>query len=485
MKLFNTLTRKQEEFKPLKSGQISFYHCGPTVYWTQQIGNLRGMTMGDLVVRSFKYLGYEVLHARNYTDVGHLTGDNIGDADLGEDRMEKGAKREGLSPKAIADKYVAQFEKDTQALNLLEPNFKPRATEYIPQMIAMVQTLLDKNFAYTTDLAVYFEVKKFKDYTKLSGQDLSKTIKDAGKGDVSDPQKKDPADFALWFFKAGIHQNALQFWPSPFKSNLTKNGEGFPGWHLECSVMSKTLLGETLDIHLGGVEHISIHHTNEIAQSESANGVKFVNYWLHNEHLVVDNKKMGKSEGNSYVLQDIINKGFEPLALKYFYFGAHYRSKQNFTWEALQGAQAGLKDMKERLSRLKNSSDKDRVKIEKYLNDFKQALNDDLNIPQALAVSWKALKDKNLSEGEKLDLFMNPKYGFDLIFNLNLNQIPKKEPEEIPEQIKKMVVERNQARLNKDFAKADDLRKEIEEAGYFIEDSEVDSLIHKTKGASQ
>src|SRR3990170_1693493 len=258
IRLYNTLSKKVEEFAPLEPNKLRFYHCGPTVYWTQHIGNLRGLTMGDLIVRTFKYFGFETNHVRNYTDVGHLTGDTIGLADQGEDRMEKGAKREGLSPDAIAQKYIDQFEADTKAINLLEPDFKPRATQYVKQMIAMVKTLIDKGFAYETDLAVYFEVEKFPDYTKLSKQKLEKIIKDAGKGEISDPQKKNPADFALWFFKTGVHKNALQTWPSPFHSKQVESGIGFPGWHIECSAMSKALLGETLDLHMGGIEHIPI-----------------------------------------------------------------------------------------------------------------------------------------------------------------------------------------------------------------------------------
>ncbi|HTW96541.1 MAG TPA: class I tRNA ligase family protein, partial [Candidatus Methylomirabilis sp.] len=270
--LYNTLGRKKEEFKPIKKGQATFYYCGPTVYWVQHIGNLRGSFCADIVHRTLEYLGYKVKMVRNYTDVGHL----VSDEDSGEDKMEKGARREGLDPKEIAEKYIAVYEQDTKDLNILEPWRKPRATKHIKEMQAMVKTLLEKGFAYATPLAIYFDVAKFPNYTALSGQNLEKNIIGEGSGDVNDPAKKHARDFALWFFRAGVHANALQFWKSPFKSPLVKAGEGFPGWHIECSAMSKKYLGDTLDIHMGGIEHIPVHHTNEIAQSEAANGVKFV-----------------------------------------------------------------------------------------------------------------------------------------------------------------------------------------------------------------
>src|SRR6056297_405906 len=261
IKLYNTLTRQQEEFKPLKEGEVLFYHCGPTVYWTQHLGNLRGMTCADFVVRIFKYFDYQATHVRNYTDVGHLTSDE----DEGEDKMEKGAKKEGKTPGEVADKYIKIFEQDVSKLNNLEPDYKPRATKHIEEMIEMVKILLEKGYAYTTDLAVYFDISKKEDYTKLSGQDLDKLLSGAGRGEITDPQKKNSADFALWFFKTGAHKNALQTWESPFQSSLVEKGEGFPGWHIECSAMSSKYLGKTIDVHMGGIEHIPVHHTNEIA----------------------------------------------------------------------------------------------------------------------------------------------------------------------------------------------------------------------------
>ncbi|PLX21133.1 cysteine--tRNA ligase, partial [Candidatus Parcubacteria bacterium] len=335
--LYNTLNRKKEEFKPLRPNELSVYYCGPTVYWTQHIGNLRGAFCTDVITRTFEYLGYKVNLVRNYTDVGHLSSD----ADEGEDRMEKGAKRENLQPEQIAQKYIDIFENDSKELNIKQPSHKPKATEHINDMIELVSELIEKGFAYVTDLAVYFDVSLVTEYNKLSKQVVEKNISGAGSGAVRDDMKKNPEDFALWFFKAGTHKNAIQFWPSPFKSTLVENGEGFPGWHIECSAMSRHFLGKTIDIHMGGIEHIPVHHTNEIAQSEAANGCVFANYWLHNEHLLVNNGKMSKSEGTSYSLSEIKEKGYKPLALRYFFLQANYRSKQNFTWDALSASTKG------------------------------------------------------------------------------------------------------------------------------------------------
>jgi cysteinyl-tRNA synthetase len=462
LKLYNTLTRKKEIFKPIKENQVTFYHCGPTVYWVQHIGNLRGMFCADIVVRVLRYLGYQVTHVRNYTDVGHLTGGNEGDADLGEDKMEKAAKREKLDPQTIAEKYIKIFEQDTQELNILEPTFKPRATQCIQEIIEMAQTLLNKGYAYTTDLAVYFDVSKAKNYTQLSGQKLEEKLKGAGKAEVSDPQKRHPADFALWFFKAGKHKNALQYWPSPFKSPLVENGQGFPGWHIECSVMANKYLGKTIDIHMGGVEHIPVHHTNEIAQSEAANGVKFVNYWLHNEHLLVNNQKMSKSEGTGYSLKEVKNKGFNPLALRYLFLQAHYRSKQNFTWLVMQAAQNGFNSLVNQIRDLSNELgqvNKD------YQKKFIEKISDDFNVPQGLVVMQELLKS-DLPPQDKLATILD----FDKVLGLNLDKI-RKEKTIIPQEIKKLAEKREQARQNKNWSQADELRKQIEEKGYQIEDT--------------
>lgn len=450
---------------------MKFYHCGPTVYWVQHIGNLRAMTIGDLLVRSLRYFGYRVTHVRNYTDVGHLTSD----ADTGEDKMEKGAKRDNLTPQEIAQKYINIFETDTRAINLVEPNFKPRPSQLIPEIIAMVKTLLDKGYAYTTDLAVYFEIEKFPNYTRLSRQKPQMNLAGGGKGEVKDPAKKNPADFALWFFKAGRHAHALQTWPSPFISKLIAEGQGFPGWHIECSVMVKKYLGETIDIHLGGVEHISVHHTNEIAQSEAANGLPFVRYWLHNEHLVVAQEKMAKSTDTGFSLTDVVKHGFEPLALRYFYLTAHYRSRQNFTWEAIAHAARSLEELRSLVSNLRNQrshrsslSQEKLNKNDEYRQKFDEALENDLNLPQALAVVWEMFKS-NIPSFDKYDLAM----GFDEVLGLNLSEPVSKNQESktIPEEINDLVKQREQLRQAGKFTKADQLRKQIEARGFIVEDT--------------
>ena len=464
LKLYNTLTRKKETFKPIKKELVSFYHCGPTVYWTQHIGNMRGMLCADIIVRTFKYLGYKVKHVRNYTDVGHLTGDQ----DEGEDKINKRAKEEKITPRKIAEKYIKIFEEDVSSLNILEPTIKPKATEHIQEIVDMIQILLNKKYAYSTNLAIYFNVSKAKDYTKLSGQKIEDKIKDAGKGDVSDPQKKHSADFVLWFFKAGKHKNALQYWSSPFKSNLIENGQGFPGWHIECSVMCNKHLGKTIDIHMGGIEHIPVHHTNEIAQSESINGVKFVNYWLHNEHLIVDGKKMAKSEGTSYNLTDLKEKGFNPLSLRYLFLQTHYRSKQNFTWQAIESAQKGYSNL---INQIKKFGDKKGEINEEYKDKFIEKISDDFNLPQGLVVTHEILKS-NLSNPDKLATLLD----FNKVLGLNLDKIEEKEII-IPEEIKNLIQQRKKARKDKDFDKADKIRKEIEEKGFIIEDTNKEQKV--------
>jgi cysteinyl-tRNA synthetase len=461
--LYNTLSRTKELFTPIHDNQVRIYQCGPTVYWTQHLGNMRASVISDLLVRFLQYQGYDVNFVRNYTDVGHLSGDNEGDADSGVDRMAKGAKREGISPEAIADKYTKIFDHDVHLLHVQTPNHCPAATSHIDEMITMVQTLLNKGFAYTTDLAIYFDVSKAKDYTRLSGQKLDKNRASAGHGSAIDPDKRSPHDFALWFFKAGQHTQALQTWQSPFSSPLVDNGEGFPGWHIECSAMSQKYLGDTIDIHLGGIEHIPVHHTNEIAQSESATGHEFVKYWMHWEHLLVDNAKMSKSEGTAYSLQEVIDKGFDPLAVRYFFLQAHYRSKQNFTWEALTAAQNGLDNLRRDVIRIQSNGG---TVDPEFTKTFTDALADDLNVPAALAVVYSVLKSE-ISDADKYATIID----FDQVLGLGLDTISASITTELPAAIRTLIGERNAARTAKDWAKSDRLREQIEAAGYTVEDT--------------
>jgi cysteinyl-tRNA synthetase len=456
--LYNTLSRKKDIFKPIKAGQVSFYQCGPTVYWTQHIGNMRAMVMADLIDRTFKYFGYDVKFVRNYTDVGHLTSDR----DSGEDKIEKASKREHASPKQISEKYIKIFERDVKELNTLPPDFKPKATEYIDEIISMVKILLNKGFAYSTDLAIYFDVTRAKDYTKLSGQHLEENITGAGSADVEDPNKKHPADFAVWFFKAGKHEKALQYWKSPFKSPLVKDGAGFPGWHIECSAMIRKLLGKTIDVHMGGIEHVPVHHTNEIAQSEAVNGVPLAHYWVHNEWLVTNSEKMSKSEGTSISLADVKEKGFNPLALRFFFLQAHYTSRQNFTWEALEAAQSGYKNL---LSHISSLGDRIGNIDEKFKKEFSEKISDDFNSPQALAVLFDMLKS-DIHYVDKLATALD----FDKVLGLKFKDVIRGEIV-IPDNVKKIVGEREIARNNKDWAKSDELRDIIKDYGYEVKDT--------------
>jgi len=454
--IYNTLTRKKEKFIPIKKGFVSFYQCGPTVYWTQHIGNLRAMTMADFITRSLRYLDFDVKFVRNYTDVGHLTGDD----DTGEDKMEKGAKREGLTPREIADKYIKIFEKDTRDLNIIETDIKPRVMDHIQEIIDMTQTLLDKGFAYQTELAIYFDVSKAKDYTKLSRQNLDKLISGAGSGDTDDPNKKHHADFSLYFFKKGVHKNALQTWQTPW-------GDGFPGWAIECSAMAKRYLGNTLDIHMGGVEHIPIHHTNEIAQSESANGVKFVNYWIHNGHLMVDNAKMAKSEGTSYSLQEIKSKNFNPLALRYLFAQTHYRAKQNFTWQSMKAAQIGLDRLYRQITEI--GTEQGNVIIG-YKNRFVEKISDDFNIPGILPLIQEILKSNTLVNKDKLATILD----FDKVLGLKiyetLEMLQKEQNIPVPVEIQDLIEQRKVARANQNWILSDKLRDEINKEGFEVLD---------------
>jgi cysteinyl-tRNA synthetase len=470
--LTNTLSKQKEIFEPITPGSVSMYHCGPTVYWTQHIGNMRAMTITDLAHRMFLYNGYNVKLVRNYTDVGHLTGDNIGDADTGEDRMEKAAKRENITPEEIADKYIEIFNNDIASLNTIPPAHATRATDYISDMIAMVQDLLDKGFAYVTPHAVYFDIKKFPTYTQLSGQKLDHLEAGEGHGTVGDNNKHNAQDFALWFFKAGAHENALQTWESPFESPLVENGRGFPGWHIECSAMSKHHLGPTFDIHLGGVEHIPIHHTNEIAQSECSNGVHFVNYWLHNEHLLVDNKKMAKSEGTSYTLDDIREHGFDPIDLRYFFLQSNYRSKQNFTWEGLEASKTALGKLKVFLARIKETGDIS----ESYKTLFTDMVNDDLNTAGGLAIVWELIKNPDVSDADKKATILD----FDRVLGLKLDEVQTEdESVEIPEHVQKLLKEREIAREKQDWHTSDLIRNEIQALGFELKDTDEGQKVRR------
>lgn len=338
MKIYNTLTKKTEEFVPIKNGQVSLYTCGPTVYDFAHIGNLRSFVFDDTLRRVLEASRYKVRHVMNITDVGHLSSDG----DEGEDKLENGALRDKKTVWDVANFYIDQFIHDARALNIREPNAYegrhgpyPRATDFISQQVEIVDILLKKEVAYISEQAIYFEVTKLPDYGKLSGQKLSDKEVGARQSVITDKNKHHPQDFALWFFKTGRFANHSMSWPSPW-------GEGFPGWHLECSAIIHATLGEPLDIHTGGVDHIGTHHTNEIAQTIAAYGVELSNYWMHNEHLLVAGHKMSKSKGNYYTLKNVIDKNYSPLALRLLYLQSHYRKQMDFTWGALEASDIRL-----------------------------------------------------------------------------------------------------------------------------------------------
>jgi len=447
--LYNSLTKTKQEFKPIAEPAVGLYTCGPTVYDYAHIGNLRTFLFEDFLRRILAYNGYQVKHVMNITDVGHMTSD----ADEGEDKLEKGAKREGKTVWEIAEYYTGWFLRDLNELNVLMPTAMPKATDHIQQQIALIEQLVDKGFTYDTPEAVYFDVSKLPDYGKLTGQALDQ--KQTARAEVvQDSHKRQPADFALWFKLAGKFAGHAMHWPSPW-------GQGFPGWHVECSAMSAEFLGQPFDIHTGGIDHLPVHHTNEIAQSEAAYGRPLANYWMHGEFLLIDEGRMGKSEGNFIRLSDLTAKGYSPLAYRYLAFSAHYRSKLNFTWDSLTGAQNALFNL---YSQISGYPDGGKI-LDEPAAEFIGALNDDLNSPKALAAVWDLVRGAADPADKLATLF-----EFDKILGLNLKQIWA-QAQEVPSAVRELASQRQAARLAKNFTLADDLRKSIETQGYTITDT--------------
>lgn len=453
MKLYNTLSKTVEDFKPIKKGEVSLYTCGPTVYNYAHIGNLRTYIFEDLLKRALLYNGYKVKHAMNITDVGHL----VGDGDEGEDKLEVGAKREGKNPLDIARFYTEKFFQDTDALNIIRPDVVKTATETIPEQIEIIKILVEKGFAYKGEQAVYFDTSKLKDYGKLSGQKLSEKLAGAREEVVVDKDKKNPADFALWFFLTGRYQNHILHWPSPW-------GEGFPGWHIECSAISRKILGQPFDIHCGGVDHIGTHHTNEIAQSEAAFGLPLANIWMHGEFLQVNEGKMAKSAGTFVTLQDLMDKGFSPLDYRYLCLTAHYRTQLNFTWESVLSSRNAL----EKMYQFVVSGKPGQVGCAEYEQKFLEQISDDLNVPQALGLAWQLVGDTSLPVEARINSLLK----FDQVFGLRLSEPPAlffnvQEDAKLAE----LVELRQLARKDKDFERSDSLRQEMEALGYEVLDT--------------
>lgn len=448
VRLYNTLTRKKEEFNPEKPDQVGLYCCGPTVYHYAHIGNLRTYVFEDILRRTLEFNGYVVKHVMNITDVGHLTSDN----DEGDDKMKKGAEREKKTVWEIADYYTQAFLEDMDRLNLLKPHVKPKATDHIQEMIAQIEQLEKNGLTYVGKNGnVYFDTAKLEDYGKLA--QLEKQELQAGARIEIDPNKKNPHDFVLWFVSSKHGDQDMQ-WESPW-------GKGFPGWHIECSAMSMKYLGEQFDIHCGGIDHIPVHHTNEIAQAEGATGVKpWVDIWMHGNFLVLKDKaKMAKSEGNFLTLKKLMEEGYDPLDYRYFCLQTHYRKELAFDWEGLKAARVGLRRLKEKVNLLSGERGAESGElITKYLELFDKAIEDDLNMPQAVAVVWDILDDKKFDNADKLSTIVE----FDRVLGLQLDE---KYDVELPPEMVQWILERNEARKNKDFVKADEIRGKIEASG--------------------
>ncbi len=459
--LYNTLSKEKEEFIPIKKGYVSMYSCGLTVDNHPHIGHLRSYVFTDILARTLAYNGYTVKRISNITDVGHLTSDE----DEGEDKLERGARREGKTAQEITEFYTNELFENLDALNIDRTNITfPKATEHIKEQIDLIKRLEEKDFTYVTTDGVYFNTAKIKNYGKLLNLNASK-LKEGARVEIN-PEKKNLTDFALWKFSTQ-GEKRQQEWESPW-------GVGFPGWHLECSAMSMKYLGEHFDIHTGGIEHIPIHHTNEIAQSEGATGKTFVNYWLHNNHLLVNEAKMAKSGDNFITLITLKGKGYNPLAYRYWLLTADYKKTVNFTWKALEGAQVAYKKLIEQFKSLepkkqtfwgKLFSKKGKIDS-KYIDTFKKYINDDLNTSKALALAWDMLKDRALSPIDKKATLLE----FDKVFGLDLENSLVATETQIPPEIHELAKQREEARKNKDWGKADELRNEIEKMGYKVED---------------
>jgi cysteinyl-tRNA synthetase len=451
--LYNSLTRNKVEFKPIQPGEVGLYTCGPTVYNFAHIGNLRTYIFEDILKRVLQYNGYRVKHVMNITDVGHLTGDR----DMGEDKMEKGALREGRTAWEIAEFYTRAFKSDIQKLNILPPDIWVKATDTIDEQIALIKILENKDYTYRTGDGIYFDTARFKDYTRLSHQNLE-SLQEGARVEKN-PEKRNPTDFALWKFSPEGARRQME-WPSPW-------GTGFPGWHIECSAMSMKFLGDQLDIHCGGTDHIDVHHTNEIAQSEAATGKKFFNCWMHGAFLIITGgKKMAKSEGNFLTLENaFIKAGIHPLVYRFAAFQTHYRKPMEYSDESVQSARNGLQHLQNQVRQIAAAGRDPEILIsEEHQDRFLAAVNDDLNMPRALAAVQELLKS-NISNGQKYASVLE----FDRVLGLDLDRLEK--PEDLPPEVQQLVEDRKKAREDKQWDDSDRLRDEIQDLGYAVQDT--------------
>ena len=469
LRLFNTLGRTVQDFVPIEEGKVGVYACGPTVYNFAHIGNLRAYVFEDELRRTLEYLGYEVEHVMNVTDVGHLTDD----ADEGEDKIIKSAREQGKSVWEIAQFFTDAFFHDVDRLNIRRPTVVCRATEHIQQMIDLIKRIEAAGYTYQAGGNVYFDTEKFPNYGELA---LLERQQEQESRVEEDPNKKHPRDFVLWFTQSKFERQAM-VWDSPW-------GRGYPGWHIECSAMSMHYLGEHFDIHCGGVDHIPVHHTNEIAQSEAATGRKWVNYWLHNEFLLMDTGKMSKSRGNFVTLSTLEEEGYEALDYRYFLLGGHYQTQLMFTVDAMNAARNARRRLTERITALKEGTGLDRPTLAEvglarpgaadadvasaYLARFKEAISDNLNVPKALGEGWNLLKERSVSDAQKLAVIID----MDEVFGLGLADAPvSRSIEELPAEVQELIAERARARKERNFARADEIRDTLKERGIVVEDT--------------
>lgn len=478
IKLYNTLSKKVEEFQSIEKGKVGMYTCGPTVYASQHIGNMRAYVTWDILRRVLEANGYQVTQIMNVTDVGHLFEEGE-EARLGEDKLEYAAEAQGKNAWEIAKYYTDEFLEFLDELNIKRPTKLVKATDHIKEQVQLIETLERKGFTYKIDDGIYFDTSRF---GKKSLGGNAKGIKPGARVEMV-PGKRNPTDFALWKFSPKDKERQME-WDSPW-------GRGFPGWHIECSAMSMKYLGETFDIHTGGIDHISVHHTNEIAQSEAATGKTFVHFWLHNEFLLVDGGRMSKSLGNVYTLNDVCERGFGPLALRYLFLTAHYRDEINFTWKSLEAAQNAFNRLKEFMSPVHSRSNLSNEKfqsidlfgklrvngeqsrtIERYREEFFSQLNNDLGTPGALAVVWEVIKS-NVPSEDKRDLLLS----FDEVLGLGLERVSR--VGRVPQAVRRLVDEREKLRGQSKWEEADEIRKKVGNMGYLIKDTNEGPQVKK------
>lgn len=464
LSIYNTMSREIEPFIPVNDNSVGMYCCGPTVYNYAHIGNLRTYIFEDVLHRILTYNDYQLTHVMNITDVGHLSDDG----DEGEDKMVKRSKESGKSVYDIAAMYTKAFFEDTASLNIITPDITPRATQHIEQMINLISRLEENGHTYISGGNVYFSIDTFPSYGRLARLNLDQ-LQTGARIEV-DKNKKNPKDFVLWFTNSKFENQAMQ-WPSPW-------GVGYPGWHVECSAMSMQYLGETFDIHCGGIDHVSVHHTNEIAQSEAATNKEWVKYWVHGEFLINETGKMSKSKGDFLTISLLKEKGYEALDFRYFCLLGHYRSQLVFSWQSLDAARSGRKNLIKLISQLQVDTHKDIEEITnedaiRYLAEFREHINTDMHLPQALATLWKLLKDESISDSDKLGLVEH----MDTIFALDLTS--EEEKEEIPEEIYALLEKRAQAKREKNYQTADEVRAIVENMGYVIKDTKDGPIITK------